>query len=152
MNYLRLSLGAFLALIDIYVSTSTFYTIGLGTRAPWSVIWTIIGHQIAFAASLPIFEGLVEMRYHRLSFIGSLTLFSVCSMVAGYQRSMTALTALRAGKGLGAAGIFATVAVDQSRISHMAIKIAKVIGPLWAGLLGTACMEFLDWRWNYWLK
>ena len=142
----------FLALIDIYVSTITFYTVGLDNQNPWFMIWTIIGHQIAFTASLPFFEGLVAMRYQRLVFIISAALFSVFSAVAGYTDVALILAGLRAGKGFSAAGIFATAAVDQSATAQKAIRCAKVIGPLWAGLLGTACMEFAKWRWIYWLK
>lgn len=116
------------------------------------MIWTIIGHQIAFAASLPFFEGLVEMRYQRLVFIISAALFSASSAVSGYTDVALILAAFRVGKGFSAAGIFATASVDQSATAQKAVRCAKIIGPIWAGLLGTACMEFARWRWIYWLK
>lgn len=116
------------------------------------MIWSIIGHQIALAASLPFFEGLVALRYHRLVFIISTALFSICSAVAGYSDVALVLAAFRVGKGFAAAGIFATAALDQSSTAQKAVRCAKIVGPLWAGLLGTALMEFSTWRSIYWLK
>ncbi|KAH8690521.1 hypothetical protein BGW36DRAFT_465441 [Talaromyces proteolyticus] len=152
LKLVGLSLGAFLALIDIYTALISFYTIAIDTQTPWMAIWSIIGHQIAFAASIPFYEGLIDMQYQNAVFIMSSIIFSVSSAAASWTNAAALVAAFRAIKGLGAAGMFTTAAADVSTTACKATRCAKLVGPLWGGIIGAACMEYKGWNWMYWLN
>ena len=147
--------------IDLTIIGVALDPIGRSLDASFAELQLLIGaYNVPFAALLLI-SGVLADRYGRLKlFVAGNVLFAVFALLAGLSASMEALNAWRALQGLGAAMIMpACSALIAHRYRGRARAVAfgafgasfglgTAIGPLVGGML----IEWLDWRWVFFIN
>lgn len=133
-------------------------TADLGGLASFPWLFTV--YQIGLLASIPIYSKLADRFGRKPILITGITLFLVGSILAGLSWSMPALIVFRALQGLGAGAIQPITMTIAGDVFHGAerARIQGYIGTLWAAaqvlgpLIGGLLVQFLDWRWIFYLN
>ncbi|WP_190141656.1 DHA2 family efflux MFS transporter permease subunit [Streptomyces glebosus] len=157
---LGLLLGIILATLDgTVVGTALPVIVGdLGGISHLS--WVVTAYLLTTAVATPIWGKLGDLYGRKGSYLASIALFLVSSVLCGLAQDMGQLIAFRALQGLGAGGLFvgalallgtllppAQAGRSQSMIGVL-LPIAMIGGPLLGGFL----TDQLDWRWVFYVN
>ena len=147
--------------IDLTIIGVALDPIGRSLDASFAELQFLIGaYNVPFAALLLI-SGVLADRYGRLKlFIAGNVLFALFALFAGLSASMETLNTWRALQGLGAAMIMPACSAliahgFQGRARAVAFGafgasfgLGTAVGPLIGGML----IEWLDWRWVFFIN
>ncbi|MEU7579426.1 DHA2 family efflux MFS transporter permease subunit [Streptomyces sp. NPDC041068] len=157
---LGLLLGIVLATLDgTIVGTALPTIVGeLGGLGHFS--WVVTAYLLTTAVSTPIWGKLGDLYGRKGSYMTSIAVFLIGSVLCGLAQDMGQLIAFRALQGLGAGGLFvgalsligtllppAQAGRSQSMIGVM-LPAAMIGGPLLGGFL----TDQLDWRWVFYVN
>ena len=124
-----------------------------------AVSWVAIGHQLAFAAFLPVFARLAEVAGRKAMFLMGFALFTVALILCGSASDLIQLITFRvllgtAGAMLGANSVVILVkAAGPTRRGHaMGIfAAAQAVGVTMGPVVGGVLLGTLGWRWVFWV-
>jgi EmrB/QacA subfamily drug resistance transporter len=150
----------FLAALDSTVIGTAMPTVvaSLGGLSLFSWVFSI--YLLTSTAALPIFGRLSDLFGRRNMFVVAVWIFTGASALCGLATSMVFLIAARALQGIGAGGTFAlSQAVfgeifpphERGRMQgYLAAVwgISALVGPLVGGLI----VEYLGWRWTFFVN
>jgi EmrB/QacA subfamily drug resistance transporter len=124
-----------------------------------AVSWVAIGHQLAFAAFLPVFARLAEVAGRKLMFLIGFALFTVALILCGLASDLIQLIAFRvllgtAGAMLGANSVVILVKAAGPARRGRAMGIfaaAQAVGVTMGPVVGGVLLGTLGWRWVFWV-
>jgi len=157
---IAVDLAMFLAALDSTVIGTAMPTVvaSLGGLSLFSWVFSI--YLLTSTAALPIFGRLSDLFGRRNMFVVAVWIFTGASALCGLATSMVFLIAARALQGIGAGGTFAlSQAVfgevfpphERGRMQgYLAAVwgISALVGPLIGGLI----VEYLGWRWTFFVN
>ncbi len=155
--------------VDLAMALAALDNTVIGTAMPTVVAslgglslfsWVFSIYLLTSTTALPIFGRLSDIFGRRTMFVVAVWIFTGASALCGLATSMVLLIAARAIQGIGAGGIFAlSQAVfgdvfplhERGRMQgYLAAVwgISALIGPLLGGLI----VEYLGWRWTFYVN
>ncbi|MGA5894169.1 MDR family MFS transporter [Streptomyces venetus] len=157
---LGLLLGIVLATLDGTVVGTALPTIVGELGGLDHLSWVITAYLLTTAVTTPIWGKLGDLYGHKRTYLTSITVFLVGSVLCGLAQDMGQLIAFRALQGIGAGGLFvgalaligtlltpAEAGRAQSLIGVL-LPAAMIGGPLVGGFL----TDRLDWRWVFYVN
>lgn len=157
---LGLLLGIVLATLDGTVVGTALPTIVGDLGGLDQLSWVLTAYLLTMAVSTPIWGKLGDLYGRKGSYLASITVFLVGSVLCGLAQDMGQLIAFRALQGLGAGGLFvgalsligtllapAEAGRAQSLIGVL-LPAATIGGPLVGGFL----TDRWDWRWVFYVN
>ncbi|MCX3062128.1 DHA2 family efflux MFS transporter permease subunit [Streptomyces beihaiensis] len=158
---LAVLLGLTLAMLDQVIVGTALPTIVGELGGLNELSWVVTAYLVASAAAIPIWGKLSDLYGRRGTFITTIAVFLVGSVLSGLAQSMTQIIAFRALQGLGSAGLMvgtftlighlATGPADRIRMQTMigiVMPLAMGTGPMLGGLL----TEHAGWRWSFFIN
>lgn len=138
--------------------------LGINTADIDRYIWVVNSYLIAYVVSIPIFGRLSDHIGRQWSFIASLAIFAVGTVLAAQADTLTAAVIGRAIQGLGGGGLLpVTIALAgdvlprRMRLGGLGLISAAetlgwVVGPTWGALVVGLIPDNSDpWRWVFWI-
>ena len=122
------------------------------------VRWVAIAYLLTYAACLPVFGRVSEMRGRKILFLMGFALFTLATLLCGLAPDLASLVAFRVLQGVGGAMLGANSiailvkSIDESRRAR-AIGLytaAQAIGISSGPMVGGLLLYALDWRWVFW--
>lgn len=122
--------------------------------------WVTTGYILATTIATPIWGKLGDLYGRRITFVSSVAVFLVGSVLCGMAQNMAELVAFRAVQGIGAGGLMVGVLSiigvmipprDRSKyqgIMMAVMPVAMIGGPLVGGFI----TDHLDWRWAFYVN
>ncbi|MGH4036158.1 MDR family MFS transporter [Actinomycetota bacterium Odt1-20B] len=157
---LGLLLGIILATLDGTIVGTALPTIVGDLGGLDHLSWVVTAYLLTSAVSTPIWGKAGDLYGRKGSYLTSITVFLVGSVLCGLAQDMGQLIAFRALQGVGAGGLFvgamsllgtllppAQAGRSQSMIGVM-LPVAMIGGPLLGGFL----TDQLDWRWVFYVN
>lgn len=156
-------IGSFMSVLDGTIinvavpALQSYYAGADGAPPPYSsVAWTITGYALATAAIIPLTDYGLKRVGHRRMYIGSITLFTLASVLCALSPSLGALIALRVLQGLCGGCIMpvgtalvASVAGDRLGRMMSLMGIPMLIAPILGPVLGGWLVEAASWHWVF---
>src|SRR4051812_17726170 len=153
-------LGMFLAALEATaVATAVPTAVGeLGGVTHYS--WVFSAYLLTSTTTVPLFGKLADLFGRKRTYLWSVAIFLIGSVLCGLARSFPQLILFRAVQGLGAGGVLPVATTitgdiytleERGRIQGIFSGIwamASLIGPLLGGLL----TDHLSWRWIFYLN
>lgn len=165
-QYKRAMIAVFVATLFVQILDGTVVNVAIPALADafevtdTQIDRAIIGYLVGVAAFIPT-SGFVANRYGaRRVFLGSLSLFVAASVLCGLSQSLEQLVVFRILKGagagvmgpLGAAMLYRAFPQNERAKAATAVISVAVIAPAVGPVLGGAIVEFLDWRWIFFVN
>ncbi|GLZ41070.1 MDR family MFS transporter [Actinokineospora sp. NBRC 105648] len=155
-----LVIAMLLAMLDNMIVAPALPTI-VGDLGGLSMLaWVTTGYILASTVSTPIWGKLGDLFGRRATFLSSVGVFLVGSVLAGLSQNMTELIAFRAVQGLGSGGLMVGVLAiigemipPRERSRYMGLMmavmpVAMIGGPLAGGFI----TDHLSWRWAFYVN
>ncbi len=125
-----------------------------------TVTWVLTSYVLASAVALPLVGWLVSRLGTRTMLLGSVTLFTLASILCGLAQSLEQMVLFRVLQGLAGAflgPLAQTVTIDTSTPSERPKMMALftqgvMLGPIAGPMLGGYLTENLDWRWVFFVN
>jgi EmrB/QacA subfamily drug resistance transporter len=153
-------LAMFLAALDSTVIGTAMPTIAANLGGLSLFSWTFSIYLLTSTAALPLFGRLSDLFGRRNMFVVAVWVFTGASALCGLAPSMVFLIAARALQGIGGGGIFALSQAVFGEIfpPHERGKMQGYLAAVWgisalAGpLIGGLIVEYLGWRWTFFVN
>lgn len=122
--------------------------------------WVTTGYILATTIATPIWGKLGDLYGRRITFVSSVAVFLIGSVLCGMAQNMAELVAFRAVQGIGAGGLMVGVLSiigvmipprDRSKyqgIMMAVMPVAMIGGPLVGGFI----TDHLNWRWAFYVN
>src|SRR3954452_23004667 len=155
------SLGTFMVVLDttiVNIALPKITAVFSATTDQSEIVLT--GYLLALATIMPATSFLTQRFGMKAVYIGTLIGFTVGSALCGLSQSLTMLSVARVVQGfgggliqpLGLASIFAVTPPNERGkmigLYSLALMVAPVLGPTLGGYL----VEFVDWRWVFFVN
>jgi DHA2 family multidrug resistance protein len=152
--------GTFMVSLDQTMVTIALARIGLELGSVEGVDWVMSAYLLALGVVQPTTGWLADRFGRKRVFLGSLTLFTTGSLLAGLAPDLPSLVAARVLQGLGGGAIFPVgMAMIYEQVSpgrrgtamgiwSLGIALAPALGPTIGGLIVTE----LGWRWLFFVN
>lgn len=122
--------------------------------------WVVTGYILASTIATPIWGKLGDLYGHKLTFMASIGMFLVGSVLCGMSQNMGELVAFRAIQGLGAGGLMVGImsvigmlVPPRERGKYMGIMMAVMPAAMIAGpLVGGWITDNASWRWIFYIN
>jgi MFS family permease len=139
--------------------------LGVNTADIDRYIWIVNSYLIAYVVSIPIFGRLSDHIGRQWSFLASLSIFAVGTVLTAQADSLTAAVIGRSIQGLGGGGLLpVTIAlagdVLPRRMRLVGVGLISgvetlgwVVGPTWGATVVGFIQQSADpWRWVFWIN
>ena len=156
-----MTLGMFMALLDIQIVASSMQQIGGGLSAAQDEIgWVQTAYLIAEITVIPLSGWLTRVFSTRWLFVGSALGFTIASMLCGLATSIDSMIAFRALQGMLGASMIPTVFTSSfhyfrgKRVVYAAAVIGTIasIAPTLGPIIGGWITDTLTWRWLFYVN
>ena len=153
--------GAFMGQVDSSITQLLLPLLEAQFDASLSTVsWVAVAYLLTMAAFLPIFGRLADMMGRKLLYTGGFLLFVLGSGLCGLAPSLPVLIGFRVLQAIGAAllssnsvAIVVAAAGDELRGRALGIQAAAQAVGLSAGpAIGGMVLDWLDWRWVFWIN
>ncbi|MFD9031272.1 MDR family MFS transporter [Streptomyces sp. NPDC059567] len=155
-----LMLGIVLATLDGTIVGTALPTIVGELGGLDHLSWVVTSYLLTTAVATPLWGKIGDLYGRKGSYLASVAVFLLGSVLSGLAQSMGQLIAFRALQGIGAGGLmvgaFALIGVlvaprDSAKVQSISaamLPVAFVGGPLLGGFL----TDHLDWRWAFYVN
>ncbi|MER5727851.1 MDR family MFS transporter [Streptomyces sp. NPDC002138] len=157
---LALMIAMLLAMLDNMIIGTAMPTIVGELGGLEHLSWVVTAYTLATAASTPIWGKLGDMYGRKGSFLTSIVIFLVGSVLSGMAQDMGQLIGFRAIQGLGAGGLMVGVMAiigdlipprERGKYQGMmagVMALAMIGGPL----IGGTITDHWGWRWSFYIN
>ncbi|MFE6888147.1 MDR family MFS transporter [Streptomyces sp. NPDC057694] len=155
-----LVIAMLLAMLDNMIVAPALPTIVGDLGGLEHLAWVTTGYVLASTVSTPIWGKLGDLLGRRITFLSSIAIFLLGSVLCGMAQNMGELVAFRAVQGLGAGGLMVGVMAvladivpprDRSKyqgVMMAVMPVAMIGGPLVGGFI----TDHLSWRWAFYVN
>jgi EmrB/QacA subfamily drug resistance transporter len=154
-------IGTMMTSLDIMIVNIAIVTLDHQFHAPLATIqWVVTGYLLALSMTIPI-TGWVVVRFGtKTTWLVSLTLFTVGSVLSGAAWSITTLIIFRVLQGIGggmllpAGQTMLARAAGPQQMGRMSsiIAIPAMISPVFGPVVGGLIISHLNWRWMFFVN
>ncbi len=157
-------IGSFMAVLDGTIinvaipALQRYYAAADGTLPAYSAVaWTVTGYALATAAIIPLTDyGLSRIGARRM-YVGSITLFTIASVLCAMAPSLGVLVALRVLQGLCGGCIMPVGTTLVARAAGPAnlgrmmglMGVPMLIAPIMGPILGGWLVQVASWHWVF---
>ncbi|MCX4818481.1 MFS transporter [Streptomyces sp. NBC_01142] len=157
---LALMIAMLLAMLDNMIVGTAMPTIVGELGGLEHLSWVVTSYTLATAASTPIWGKLGDLYGRKSTFLISIVIFLIGSVLSGMAQDMGQLIGFRAVQGLGAGGLMVGVMAiigdlvpprERGKYQGMmagVMAIAMIGGPL----VGGTITDHLGWRWSFYIN
>ena len=154
-------IGAFMGQVDSSITQMLLPRLELEFNARLSTVsWVAVAYLLTMAAFLPIFGRFADILGRKLLYTGGFLLFVLSSALCGLAPNLPVLIAFRVLQGIGAAllssnSVAIVVATAGSPLRGRALGVqtaAQAVGLSAGPAMGGLVLDFLDWRWVFWIN
>jgi EmrB/QacA subfamily drug resistance transporter len=154
-------LGSMMTSLDAMIVNIAIVTLDHQFHAPLATIqWVVTGYLLALSMTIPITGWVVERFGTKLTWVVSLVLFMVGSVLSGFAWSITSLIVFRVLQGMGgglllpAGQTMLARAAGTHQMGRMAsvIAIPAMFSPVLGPVLGGLIISHLNWRWMFFIN
>ncbi|MYW70250.1 DHA2 family efflux MFS transporter permease subunit [Streptomyces sp. SID8379] len=157
---MALMMAMLLAMLDNMIVGTAMPTIVGELGGLKYLSWVVTAYTLATAASTPIWGKVGDMYGRKGSFLTSIVIFLIGSVLSGMAQNMGELIAFRAVQGLGAGGLMVGVMAiigdlipprERGKYQGMmagVMALAMIGGPL----VGGTITDHLGWRWAFYIN
>ncbi|MET3983199.1 MDR family MFS transporter [Streptomyces sp. PvR034] len=157
---LALMIAMLLAMLDNMIIGTAMPTIVGELGGLEHLSWVVTAYTLATAASTPIWGKLGDMYGRKGSFLTSIVIFLIGSVLSGMAQNMGELIGFRAIQGLGAGGLMVGVMAiigdlipprERGKYQGMmagVMALAMIGGPL----IGGTITDHWGWRWSFYIN
>ncbi|WP_030290946.1 MDR family MFS transporter [Streptomyces katrae] len=157
---MALMIAMLLAMLDNMIIGTAMPTIVGELGGLEHLSWVVTAYTLATAASTPIWGKLGDMYGRKGSFLTSIVIFLIGSVLSGMAQDMGQLIGFRAIQGLGAGGLMVGVMAiigdlipprERGKYQGMmagVMALAMIGGPL----VGGTITDHLGWRWSFYIN
>lgn len=165
-QYKNIVLVLYILALFVQIMDSTAVNVAVPTLADHfgvvdtDIDWAIIGFTLSLAAFLPAAGWLADRFGAKRIFLAALTGFILSSILCGFSATLPQLVGFRLLQG-AAAGVITPVASailfsafpmnERARASTVIVGVV-VIAPAIGPVVGGALVEFLSWRWIFFIN
>lgn len=155
-----LAIAMLLAMLDNMIVAPALPTI-LGDLGGLNhLAWVTTGYILASTVATPIWGKLGDLLGRRITFITSIAIFLIGSVLCGMSQNMAELVGFRALQGLGAGGlmvgvmaILAEIVPPRERGKYQGVMMAVMPAAMIGGpLVGGFITDHLNWRWAFYVN
>ncbi len=155
-----LVIAMLLAMLDNMIVAPALPTIVGDLGGLKHLAWVATGYVLASTVATPIWGKLGDLYGRRITFVSSVLLFLIGSMLCGTSQNMNELVGFRAVQGLGAGGLMVGVMSiigvmipprDRSKyqgVMMAVMPVSMISGPLIGGFI----TDNLNWRWAFYVN
>lgn len=165
-RYKRAMIVVFVMTLFVQILDGTIVNVAIPTLADVfgvtdaEIDRAIIGYLVGLAVFIPTSGYLADRFGARKVFLSSLTLFTVASALCGVAATLPQLVIFRIFQGigagvmgpLGAAMLYRAFPQNERAKAATAVISVAVIAPAIGPVLGGAIIEFLNWRWIFYVN
>lgn len=165
-RYKRAMIVVFVLTLFVQILDGTIVNVAIPTLADVfgvtdaEIDRAIIGYLVGLAVFIPTSGYLAGRFGARTVFLTSLTLFTVASALCGVSQSLSQLVVFRIFQGvgagvmgpLGAAMLYRAFPQNERAKAATAVISVAVIAPAVGPVLGGAIIEYLSWRWIFYVN
>ncbi|MBO0804159.1 MAG: multidrug efflux MFS transporter [Nocardiopsaceae bacterium] len=153
--------GAIMTILDSTIVNVALTPLGREFHTSLPVIqWTLTGYGLALSMVIPVTGWAVERFGAKTTWVASLTIFIVGSVLAGAASNVVALIVFRVVQGIGGGMV---MPVGQMMLARKAgpdrmarvmglVAIPTMAGPLLGPVVGGLIMDNLSWRWMFYVN
>jgi EmrB/QacA subfamily drug resistance transporter len=157
-------LGAFVTALDQTVVVTALPSVMLDLKVPFSELdrasWIVTGYLLGYTVAMPLIGRLGDVYGYSLVYRGGLVVFGIGTALVAVSPNLEWMVAARVVQAVGGGAtvpiglaLASTALPGRSRGRALGIVIAaaeagSMLGPAYGG----AIIEFLDWRWIFWLN
>jgi EmrB/QacA subfamily drug resistance transporter len=153
--------GSIMTILDTTIVNVAITPLGrdFHTSLP-TIQWVLTGYTLALSMSIPVTGWAVERFGAKTTWITSLLIFIVGSILCGVAWNVTALIAFRVLQGVGGGMI---MPVGQTMLARKAgpdrmarvmsvIAVPAMLGPVLGPVIGGLIVDDLSWRWMFYVN
>jgi EmrB/QacA subfamily drug resistance transporter len=153
--------GSIMTILDTTIVNVAITPLARDFHTSLSTIqWVLTGYTLALSMSIPITGWAVERFGAKATWIASLLIFIVGSILCGVAWNVTALIAFRVLQGAGGGMI---MPVGQTMLARKAgpdrmarvmsvIAVPAMLGPVLGPVIGGLIVDDLSWRWMFYVN
>ncbi|MET9882343.1 MDR family MFS transporter [Streptomyces sp. NPDC006430] len=157
---MALMIAMLLAMLDNMIIGTAMPTIVGELGGLEHLSWVVTAYTLATAASTPIWGKIGDMYGRKGSFLTSIVIFLIGSVLSGMSQDMGQLIGFRAIQGLGAGGLMVGVMAiigdlipprERGKYQGMmagVMALAMIGGPL----VGGTITDHMGWRWSFYIN
>lgn len=154
-------IGTMMTSLDIMIVNIAITTLNRQFHATLATIqWVVTGYLLALSMTIPITGWVVERFGTKRTWLVSLALFTLGSVLSGAAWSINALIAFRVLQGVGGGMLLPagqTMLARTAGPQHMGrmasiIAIPAMISPVFGPVLGGLIVGHLSWRWMFFIN
>ncbi|WP_251056258.1 MDR family MFS transporter [Streptomyces sp. ISL-94] len=157
---MALMIAMLLAMLDNMIIGTAMPTIVGELGGLEHLSWVVTAYTLATAASTPIWGKIGDMYGRKGSFLTSIVIFLIGSVLSGMAQDMGQLIGFRAIQGLGAGGLMVGVMAiigdlipprERGKYQGMmagVMALAMIGGPL----VGGTITDHMGWRWSFYIN
>ncbi len=156
-----LIVGSLAVVFDTTIISVALRTLSVELHAQVSTIqWVSTGYLLALGAAIPL-AGWAQARFGgKRVWMFALAVFMISSVLCSLSWSAASLIAFRVAEGLGGGlmlPLFSTIIMQAAAGRALgrtmsAVTLPMVAGPIAGPVIGGAILNWLDWRWLFWVN
>ena len=159
-----IGLGAFVTALDQTVVVTALPSVMLDLKIPFAeldrISWIITAYLLGYTVAMPLIGRMGDVYGYSRVYQGGLVVFAIGTTLVALSPSLDWMIAARVVQAIGGGAtvpIGLAVASTALPVRHRGMALGIVIAAAEAGSMlgpayGGAIVEFLDWRWIFWLN
>ena len=159
-----IGLGAFVTALDQTVVVTALPSVMLDLKVPFTeldrVSWIVTAYLLGYTVAMPLIGRIGDVYGYARVYRGGLVIFAIGTALVAVSPNLEWMIGARVVQAIGGGAtvpLGLAVASTALPVAHRGVALGIVIAAAEAGAMlgpayGGAIIEFLDWRWIFWLN